>query len=274
VGKVATCLVSTDYGKEEYTFNEAGLLTELVTRYSDADYDVTIYKYKNAELIEKRVEQYRDKVMDRTTSIANFYTIDTVGNRNVVENVLTYEKEALEKNEYHYDADGKLSKYISANNAGITETDITYEKNEAVETVRYVSNNEILKSIKTILKNTSDTTQTKTITTKRFIEGKPNSLMVSEFNTREKLVLIKESLYDNDFEEFLISKEVKNTYTPDGMLEKSVIKKGKEVVTKDYLYQFDPQGNWIKEIIIPANTYKTRKIEYYTNTTTQEEVPE
>ena len=43
---VKFCLVSTDYGKEEYDFNKKGFLTKAVTRYNDTDYDVVYYKYK------------------------------------------------------------------------------------------------------------------------------------------------------------------------------------------------------------------------------------
>ncbi len=32
---------------------------------------------------------------------------------------------------------------------------------------------------------------------------------------------------------------------------------------KEYVYQFDPQGNLIKEIVTPENLYTTRKISYY-----------
>src|SRR5690606_517432 len=59
-GAVKSCLVITDYGKEEYDFNEDGLLTKAVTRYSDSDYDITLYKLNGKELSEKRVENYRD----------------------------------------------------------------------------------------------------------------------------------------------------------------------------------------------------------------------
>ena len=55
-GNVKKCLVSTDYGKEEYDFNKNGLLTKSVTRYNDQDYDVVYYKYGKGELLEKRSE--------------------------------------------------------------------------------------------------------------------------------------------------------------------------------------------------------------------------
>ena len=46
---VKFCMVSTDYGKEEYDFNKKGFLTKSVTRYNANDYDVVYYKYKSGE---------------------------------------------------------------------------------------------------------------------------------------------------------------------------------------------------------------------------------
>src|SRR6056297_3029844 len=82
---VKTCLVSTKYRKEEYDFNRKGLLTKSVTRYSDTDYDVVYYKYKDSMLLEKRSETYRDNKFDPSTSIAHFFELDTTENRQVTE---------------------------------------------------------------------------------------------------------------------------------------------------------------------------------------------
>ena len=42
--------------------------------------------------------------------------------------------------------------------------------------------------------------------------------------------------------------------------------KPKGIIKKEYIYQYDmaDNGNWIKQIVIPDNTYTTRKITYYT----------
>ncbi len=272
-GHVKTCLVSTDYGKEKYTFNEDGFLIEAVTRFSDTDYDVTLYKYQNDELMERRVEHYRDELMDRATSIANIYTIDTVGNRKVTEKVVTYENEVLEQNEYLYKANGRLSKLIRTNNEGIDETSVSYHQEEDTDSAHYTLNNESQKTIKTSIKKTSDTTQIKTVATKKFLEGEPNSQKEEVFNTDGKLLSETRSNYDNDSAKFMVMESFQNTYGPNGILEKTEMRKGKGVKIQEYIYQFDTSGNWIKEIITPGNTYKTRKITYY-ETDIKEQSPE
>jgi hypothetical protein len=49
------------------------------------------------------------------------------------------------------------------------------------------------------------------------------------------------------------------------MLVGEASKNGDEVMKKEYVYQYDREGegNWIKQIVRPENTYKTRKITYY-----------
>ena len=41
VGKVKSCLVITDYGREMFEFNKNGTLTKTITQYNDTDQDIT-----------------------------------------------------------------------------------------------------------------------------------------------------------------------------------------------------------------------------------------
>ena len=59
---VKTNMVVTKYGKETYDFNPDGRLAKAVTKFNDADYSVTYYKYSDSYLVEKRFENYRDNV--------------------------------------------------------------------------------------------------------------------------------------------------------------------------------------------------------------------
>ena len=99
-GKVKSCLVITDYGREYFEFNEEGILIKTITQYNESDQDITDYKYSNGELLEKRMESYKNNVLDESTSMANFYTVDTVPTRRVVEKIVSYDKQFLEKEEY------------------------------------------------------------------------------------------------------------------------------------------------------------------------------
>lgn len=263
-GKVKSCLVSTDYGKEEYRFNEDGLLTEAITRFSDADYDVTLYKYKKGRLLEKRVEQYRDKRLERATSIANLFTTDSAaGDRKVTEKIITYNKEFLEQNEYFYTDKKLLSKIIRTTNDGIDETSVIYHEDENTQTAEYFLNSELQQSIHTAITMQSDSIPVKTITTKKFFEGKPSSAIEKTFTRDGKISSESKLSYNPNLEKFVNLSTVSHTYGPLGVVEKTVLKEGDNSETKEYLYQFDPFGNWVKQIVTPTNTYKTRKIEYF-----------
>src|SRR3990167_7224481 len=136
-GKVKSCLVITNYGKEEFDFNELGVLTKSVTRYNEADYDITLYKYVQGALSEKRVENYRDGVFDKGISFANFYSIDTTSGKRVTEKIVSYNKEFLGQNEYVYDSIGRLSRIMHADREGLDEIVLEYEKNKDESTIRY-----------------------------------------------------------------------------------------------------------------------------------------
>ena len=90
-GRVKSCLVSTNYGKE---------LTKTVTQYNDTDQDITYYKYQNGELLEKRMESYKNNVLDEPTSMANFYEVDTVPTKTIIEIIISYDKQFLEHQHY------------------------------------------------------------------------------------------------------------------------------------------------------------------------------
>ncbi len=262
-GKVKSCVVSTDYGKEAYQFDEYGRLIEAATHFNDQDYDITIYKFGNYKLLEKRVESYRGKVLDKATSIANFYTYDSTQNYSVVEKIITYEKEFLEQYEYTYTADNKLSKIVRSNNDGIDETSVVYYNEDDSSNANYILNRELKQSVKTKINTINDSTQTKVVTTKRFQEGIPNTATEEVFDGNEKLMSISQLRYDVDLEKFKTEKVVLNTYDANGAMMTTETRVGPQVSLKEFIYQYDLADNWIKQIVTPDNRYKTRKITYY-----------
>ncbi|EAR00326.1 hypothetical protein [Maribacter sp. HTCC2170] len=264
-GPVESCLVSTKYGKETYEFNEEGLLTKSVTRYNDEDYDVTYYKYVKGELIEKRFENYRNSIFDRSTSYANFYEIDTIPVRKVTEKIITYEKEFLDRYEYLYNADGILVKIIRTNNDGNDETLIEYTDYKGEQTQTNSLNGTVLKSVRKSTKIGKNKKKQQITLTKKFLEGEPLSALEAIYNEDGKLVLETKFEQDPKKNQFAPHEIITYEYDEKGMLVKAESKSGNTVDVKEYIYQFDngEEGNWIKEIITPANTYTTRKISYY-----------
>ena len=263
-GKVKSCTVITNYGKEEYDFNTEGQLSKSVTRYSDTDYDITYYKYANTMLLEKRLENYRDNTFDKTTSIANFYTIDSAANLNIIEKIVTYDKVFLEQYEYRYDANKRLVKMIRTNNEGIDETDIEYTNTATEHTKTYALNGLLKESIYSVTKE-KDSVIEKRVLTKKYLDGAPShgtELVYSGAHKSSEISL----LYNKTTKEFESNKTVSYAYDDEGVLAQTDTEVGGEMMTKSYIYQFDEFGNWIKEIITPENTYTTRKITYYSKT--------
>lgn len=261
-GKVKSCLVSTDYGKEEYEFDESGFLTKSTTRYNDTDYDITYYKYDQGNLLEKRLENYRDNTFDSATSIANIYTIDSTSNLKITERILSYDKEFLDQYEYYYTND-TLRKIVRSNNDGIDETQITYSNIKGEQTTTYKLNGVILKSIRTSIKNEKDSIASKNILIKKYIEGKPVSATEEVFDGRNAIASTTKFFYNTATKQFDVEEIITYQYDAAGMLSSSQTTIGNQIEDRKYIYQLDIQKNWIKEIITPENAYKTRIISYF-----------
>ncbi len=262
-GKVKRCLVSTDYGKEEYDFNEDGLLTKSVTRYSESDYELTYYIYKGGFLVEKRLENYQDNSFDNATSVANFYKIDSTAGLKVTENIVSYDKEFLDLFEYHYDQENNLTKIIRSNNQGTDETNISYKNDADNSSKIYELNGVVTTTIKETKLKINDSVFHRKVLTKKFIYGEPNTAVEEVLNESNTLLSRIEFVYNAKTTKFVKQKALVNTFDESGTLVKSTTTSGTSSETKGYSYQFDTKGNWVKEITTPDNTYKSRKIIYY-----------
>ncbi|MGB5554529.1 MAG: hypothetical protein WBM83_07710 [Flavobacteriaceae bacterium] len=264
-GNVKKCLVRTDYGKEEYEFNREGLLTKSITRYNEQDYDITYYRYKGDELTEKRLEIYRDKEFDKSTSIANFYIRDTTDTLKITEKIVSYTEEFLDQYEYFYDQHGNLTKIIRTNDNGIDETNFEYDDLKGEKTKTAIINGTVLETVRTSVKELKDKSKQTITLTKRFINGEPTKAVEVILNAKNKVVTKTEYEFDLHTNQFAAVNTVGYTYDPQGILLKTIHKKGDATTNKEYIYQFDANENlnWVKQIITPDNTYKTREISYF-----------
>ncbi len=263
--QVKFCLVSTDYGKEEYDFNRKGFLTKSVTRYSNTDYDVVYYKYLDGELAEKRSESYRNNTFDPSTSIAHFYQIDSTENLKIQERIFSYDKEFLDEYVYEYDESGDLASIRRTNNDGTDITQVEHKKYNGEYTVTYILNGVPLKSVRTsTLKHKNKPTQ-KIVLTKEFLKGQANYAFEEVFSMDGKLMAQQAFEYNAQAEKLEPTVITSYVYDEKGMLIAEVAKSGDETSKKEYLYQYDMAegGNWIKQIVTPDNAYTTRKITYY-----------
>lgn len=265
LGKVRSCEVITDYGKESFEFNEEGLLTKSITRYNEKDYDATYYKYQGSELAERRDEVYRDGVFDKNTSIAHLYDLDTTGRKKITERIVSYSEEFLDKYEYHYNLDDKLVKIIRSNNDGLDETIIKYTDYKGENTISHLLNGVIQKSIRTSYKKKKDGSKQKIELVKEFMEGVPNNAVENLYDKEGKLISQQNFKYDALKKSFAPGSSITYRYDDKDMLIAQFIKVNKTVEEKEFIYQFDngESGNWVKKIVTPANSYTTRSIEYY-----------
>ena len=263
-GKVKSCLVITDYGKELFEFDEEGFLTKTVTQYNETDQDITLYKYEEGKLVEKRMESYKDNVLDAATSMANFYSRDTLQPKHVFEKIISYDKQFLEQQEYEFDSENRLVKIITSNKDGVDECTVEYLPYKNELTTSYLSNGVLEKSIRTSETKTAIGSQ-KVVLTKEFIDGDPNKATEEVFGTNGKLVSAETFIYSLPKTKFESEKKLLYSYNTEGILEKVTTKTLNSEFVKEYIFQFDSNSekNWIKQIITPDNTYSTRKISYY-----------
>lgn len=264
-GKVKSCLVITDYGRELFQFDEEGRLISTVTQYNDTDQDITYYKYDDAELVEKRMESYKDNILDVTTSMVNFYSIDSISPKKVHEKIISYDKEFLEQQDYEYDDEEKLIKVISSNPDGVDETTITYESNKGESTQTFFLNGLIEKSVRTSISGVNDSAK-KIVLRKEFVDGEPNEAVEEIFDAKGVLLSKQFFSFDVQKKQFVSDRKIVFSYDAQGMLTKEVTQTNNSTAVKEYIYQFDSseEKNWIRQIITPGNSYTSRKIEYYT----------
>lgn len=273
-GKVKSCLVITDYGKELFEFNKEGFLIKTVTQYNDTDQDITYYKYDNDELLEKRMESYKDNVLDEATSMANFYSIDTLSPKRILEKIISYDKEFLEQQEHEYDENGRLTKITTSNSEGVDETSVEYTPYKNELTKSFVINGIMEKSIRTSERKNAKGIL-KVVLTKEYIDGESNKAIEEVYDPSGKLISKEVFLHSLTKKEFVSDRKMVYSYDVDDMLEKVITKTANSMSVKEYIFQFDSneEKNWIKQIITPDNTYTTRKITYYPIEEIKEENP-
>ena len=263
-GNVKSCLVITDYGRELFEFDKEGRLVRTITQYNELDQDITLYKYEGDDLVEKRMESYKDDVLDASTSMANFYSIDTVPQKKVLEKIISYDKQFLEQQEYVYDEEDRLSTVIISNAEGVDETTIEYQtyKNETTQSVFH---NGILEKMERVSEKRIGNVNHKVTLTKEFVDGEPNTAIEKTFDAQGKLLKTETFDYDLAKKQFVSVQKVRLGYDAEGMPTTETTETENSQSVREFIFQFDssPEKNWIKKIITPTNAYSTRRITYY-----------
>jgi len=266
-GPVKSCFVFTKYGQEQYQFNKTGQLVEVATVFWENDSETTYYKYEKAKLVERRVENYVNGVLDKTTSMANFYSYDSIPQLKIKEKIIGYDRTFVAQFNYRYDSIGQLTRVVRTNTQGrfITLISHQWDSLRTKKSTAYWLDSVPLKQIDSIfLKAAGTLSQLKT---KEFDNGIPNALELRVFNKKGLEIELHSTIYIEK-DALLVPKKassVRTKYDSNNHPIEQIFERGVVRQTKKNLYQLDgsPFKNWIKKITTPDNTYTTRKIVYF-----------
>ncbi|MEN1785953.1 MAG: hypothetical protein AAGF77_12545, partial [Bacteroidota bacterium] len=266
-GAVKTCQVVTGYGQEIFDFDTQGRLIKSTTKFSAQDKDITTYRYQGAHLVEKRTESYKGNVLDRSSSMAHFYKIDSTSNTLITEQIVSYDRAFIELQEYHFNSKDQLVKIVTSHENAVDETAITYTGYRGERTATFYHNGVITKSERKSRKKTRKGTRD-VILEKTYLDGDPNKAVEKQYNTSGLLLREEHFYFDPAENQFVSQSQHSYRYDSDKVLTKEVIARENTTSEKDYIFQFDDQevSNWVKKIVTPDNDYTTRKISYYETT--------
>ena len=266
-GPVKSCFVFTKYGQEQYQFNKTGQLVEAATVFGENDSETTYYKYEKAKLVEGRVENYVNGVLDKTTSMANFYSYDSIPQLKIKEKIIGYDRTFVAQFNYRYDSIGQLTRVVRTNTQGrfITLISHQWDSLRTKKSTAYWLDSVPLKQIDSIFLKAGGTLSQ--LKTKEFDNGIPNALELRVFNKKGLEIELHSTIYIEK-DALLVPKKassVRTKYDSNNHPIEQIFERGVVRQTKKNLYQLDgsPFKNWIKKITTPDNTYTTRKIVYF-----------
>lgn len=266
-GPVKSCFVFTKYGQEQYQFNKTGQLVEAATVFGENDSETTYYKYEKAKLVERRVENYVNGVLDKTTSMANFYSYDSIPQLKIKEKIIGYDRTFVAQFNYRYDSIGQLTRVVRTNTQGrfITQISHQWDSLRTKKSTAYWLDSVPLKQIDSIFLKAGGTLSQ--LKTKEFDNGIPNALELRVFNKKGLEIELHSTIYIEK-DALLVPKKassVRTKYDSNNHPIEQIFERGVVRQTKKNLYQLDgsPFKNWIKKITTPDNTYTTRKIVYF-----------
>jgi len=266
-GLVKSCFVFTKYGQEQYQFNKTGQLVEAATVFGENDSETTYYKYEKAKLVERRVENYVNGVLDKTTSMANFYSYDSIPQLKIKEKIIGYDRTFVAQFNYRYDSIGQLTRVVRTNTQGrfITLISHQWDSLRTKKSTAYWLDSVPLKQIDSIFLKAGGTLSQ--LKTKEFDNGIPNALELRVFNKKGLEIELHSTIYIEK-DALLVPKKassVRTKYDSNNHPIEQIFERGVVRQTKKNLYQLDgsPFKNWIKKITTPDNTYTARKIVYF-----------
>ncbi|UOB17301.1 hypothetical protein [Abyssalbus ytuae] len=273
-GKVKHCIVSADYGNEEFYFNEDGTLSQSITRFNEQDFTVITYARSNEnELIQKNIEVYSSGERDKAVSLAHFYELRLSDKgKSIKEKIVNFKNEFIDSYTYFYDKQDRMVKVVRNNEKGISETDIVYETNKDNINVKeiHLAGADTVKVIKRLEPKIEH------------VQGEYEELTTIYANNKPNMAEIRfiDSLGNARFEEKLKAgiknpyryySQAKKTYQYNekgDVIEEKEFKK--KVLLKKLVYEYVYEDedslkpvNWIRKTEKYSKSTVSREIEYY-----------
>lgn len=271
-GNVKHCIVSAEYGNEEFYFNKKGLVTKNITRYSEEDYSVTTYQYNEGNLIKKNVDVYIGGVLDKNTSLAHFYEIKLTSKKTIIEKIVNLDGEFIDNYTYDFDKDKRLTKLVIKNDKGISETDVHYKKNKDIESEEIhlvgVDTVKVIKRFSPKIKhNEGDYEQISSM----YVNNKPDRAELKFIDSIGR-VIYEEKLkagIKNPYRYYSVSKKTYKYNDNGDVVEEMDFKK--KVLLKKSVYEYEYESidadsevvNWVRRVEKYSEDFVTREFQYY-----------
>ncbi len=274
-GKVQHCIVSADYGNEEFYFNQEGVLTKAITRYGEEDYNITVYTIKDKALIQKNIEVYNDGELDKSVSLAHAYEIHiNPQGKTITERIVNFKNQLFDTYKYIYDKDNRLIKITRNNDKGINETDIVYETDDKGEVIKevHLAGVDTVKVIKKLTPKIDHKEGAYEELKAMYANNQPDMAHLRFIDSTGK-VKFEEKLQAGSKNPYRYYSKTKKTYIYNehgDIIEEREFQKGTLLRKSIYEYEYEDFGkdsakpvNWIRKTEKKSNNSVTREIEYF-----------
>lgn len=276
-GKVQHCIVSADYGNEEFYFDRDGILTKSITRYGEEDYTITAYAIQDKTLIQKNIEVYNNGELDKSVSLAHAYEIRINSHGKIItERIVNFKNEVFDTYKYVYDKDNRLIKITRNNDKGISETDIVYETDDKGKIVKevHLAGVDTIKVIKKLTPKIDHHEGAYEKLETMYANNQPDMAHLRFIDSTGK-VMFEEKLQAGNKNPYRYYSNTKKTYVYNkngDIIEEREYRKGTLLKKFIYEYEYEDFGkdtskpvNWIRKTEKNSKNSITREIEYFSD---------
>lgn len=267
-GKVKSCTVVNNYGKEVFDFDEQGRLKRSRTQYSENDTHWVTYVYSQGYLKEKRSEHYLNGELDREQSIINLYQIDTLetGVR-ITEKIVSYNKAFLEQIVYNLNKKGQTVSIQKLHADAVDEIVVNRTNTKSGKITEYVLNGALQKWIRERVVDQKSAGKIKEVLTREYFNEEPYLATEVKYAEDGTVLSSEQFLYDDTVGKYIMEEKHEYIYGDKNTLKGEKITSPRTSTEKSFVFQYDNNtpSNWIRKIILPDNSYTSRVIEYYSD---------